>query len=787
MKSRFTSFYVLLSCLIFFTSITAAVSFTPTSDPTGTNTGQSSQLVNFSIQNTGTINITQLNITLPPGFTFTGASGTTTTSPYTASLSTPSWTNSSSIGIVGNGTTQYFWIYVNTPSTNGSFGFNITTLDASATFSSSNVTFSLFDTIAPFYSSNTTSPSTNTTYSINQSYWFNITWSDGLGMSKALIEHNITGSGTPHNETMSNSSSVYYFNVTDLAAGTYVWRVYANDTNNTFNSTPQFSYSIRQATNNLNVFLNGALNKNVTAVVNTGINVTVNTTCTQSTCTITIARDGTNIVSGATTPYYTNDTISSVGSHYYTVNTAGNVNYTNGSSTYYIAIVPSYSTSTSNIPVTYSNSTTGTINITFTSNPSLSNVLIQGDWSGTATNYTMPNSSGTNYYFNATFPAGTSTWKIYGNYSGYLFNLTGPNSFTINKAAPNITLSVTPQWTLDIPVQTNASCTVGLSGFTAYLYRNGTLVTNPDVQTFSAGSTYEYLCNNTVNQNYTSDNIKNILKVRATPLSALNFVQTPTLIEIVQNSSATSEVKVKNTGNTAQNVTLGLLGIDKSWYSISPATFNIFVNQNATFTITFTIGNADIKDYSAKFNMSSSNATVSQDFTLRVLPSAETKLKINDTLTLYKLDASKLENKLNEIKTKINNTAAVEQKLEELKSALKQAEDYINSNNYFQAQQKFETIKSLISEIESQLKVTQTTGAKVEIPSKVWLVIGGVAIVIVVGILLYLFLPAKKGYKPETKEYIYGGEKRRSSFDMFKNLLSKFKRKKKTETVLSGS
>jgi hypothetical protein len=64
------------------------------------------------------------------------------------------------------------------------------------------VSFTLFDNTAPAYSSNVTFPATNTSYAVNQSYWFNLTWSDNVDVSKVLIEHNITGSGTPHNDTI---------------------------------------------------------------------------------------------------------------------------------------------------------------------------------------------------------------------------------------------------------------------------------------------------------------------------------------------------------------------------------------------------------------------------------------------------------------------------------------------------------------------------------------------------------------------------------------------------------
>jgi nitrogen fixation-related uncharacterized protein len=170
-----------------------------------------------------------------------------------------------------------------------------------------------------------------------------------------------------------------------------------------------------------------------------------------------------------------------------------------------------------------------------------------------------------------------------------------------------------------------------------------------------------------------------------------------------------------------------------------------------------------------------------------VLPSNETKAKINDTIALYKLDASKLENRFAELKAKINNTETIEQKTTELNTAVKQAEDYANSNNYFQAQQTLETIKALIGEVENLLKAAETGGIKGEVPSTIWLIVIGVIIVIVVGILAFLFWPVRKGYEPETG-YVYGGgEEKRGLLENLKNFISKFKRKKKTETVLSES
>jgi len=646
------------------------------------------------------------------------------------------------------------------------------------------VSFTLFDNTAPVYSSNVTFPVTNTTYAVNQSYWFNLTWSDNIDISKVLIEHNITGSGTPHNDTMRNVTSGYYLNVSDLTAGTYVWRVYANDTNNTFNSTPQFTYLIRQAANTLSIYLNGTLNGNITSLVDTAVNVTGASACIQSTCNITIARDGTTIASLKPTPFSTNDTITSLGLHNYTVSVTGNANYTSNSATFYVATTPGFTKSTANIPVSFSN-TTSNITVTFNSAPSLSDIFIQGTWY--STNITLSNSSLTVYTYSETIPAGSHTWTIYGVYSNHTFNITS-GSFTIEKASPTLTLSIIPQWTLDTPVQTNVSCTVGNHLLTAKLYRNETAVSNPDVQTFLAGSTYAYLCNNTINQNYTTGSIKNTLYIRPKPLATLSFTQAPAIVEVTQNSSATSEIRVKNTGTINQNISLEIEGIDQSWYSIDKSAVNTGSGVNTTFSVVFNIPHdAGVKDYNARFVAKSSNDTVTQDFTARVLPSSATKLKIDDTIEIYKLGASKLESEFNDIKTQLNNSESVGQKINELKAAIKQAEDYAGANDYFQAQQKFETIQSLISEIESLLK-SEPSAAIVEIPGKVWIII--VAAVLVVSVALaYMFWPAKRGYKAETGEYVFGagGGEKRTLLGTLKNFFDKFKRKKKQqETVPSG-
>lgn len=762
--------------------IASAVAFTASSSPTSVNAGQT-ELLNFTIQNIGSVNITQANITLPSGFVFS-SSGTTTTG-YSALSSSPSWGNTSSVGIVGNGETQYFWFYSTTPANPVNYGFNVSVVDANGVFNSTNISVNLFDILAPQYASNTTSPSTNSTYVQGQLYWINATWTDNVAVSKVLIEHNFTGSSTPHNESMNSSSSTYYLNASDIAAGNYVWRIYANDTNNTFNSTPQFTYNLNKAVSEMRIFLNGTLNGNITSINNTAVNITVNATCSQPGCTIAVSRDGTSITSGASNPYVrSDDVITTIGLHNYSVTASGNTNYTSNSSIYYAATVPRFSTSTT-APVTFSNGSSSIV-FTFDNNPAFASITLQGGWSGTATNYSLTNNSATVYHYNNSFPAGASVWTLFATYSNHTFNATR-GSFTINEAAPTLSLNATPQWTLDSPIQTNVTCKSDVHILTPKLYRNGTAVNNPDIQTFAAGTIYEYFCNNTVNQNYTASSQKNILYIRSTPTANIMFVEAPASVEVVQNTTKAVTIKIKNIGNVGQNVSVKLSDIDGSLFEFVPVTKDILVGQTADFVLTFNISNLNLKEYIGNLSASSQNWTIYQTLTLRIMPSNETKIELKDKLALFALEVSKLESEISKDKVAGMNVLDAEAKLEELKSKLQEAENQANSGKYFEAYQNFETIDSLITETRELLKALPQVGGTTGF-SNIWIFVGvGIAVIAIGGFVVYLFLPPKQGYKPETGEYTWSGKAKeafpkKGIFGRIKELVSKlFKREPKVQ------
>ena len=92
---------------------------------------------------------------------------------------------------------------------------------------------------APQWSSNSTS--IVSTYSLTVSS-FNITWASSLGISKVLFETNFSGSAT--NYTMTQiATNIYNYNNT-LPAGTFYWKSYANATNNYWNNSNTWYFTI---------------------------------------------------------------------------------------------------------------------------------------------------------------------------------------------------------------------------------------------------------------------------------------------------------------------------------------------------------------------------------------------------------------------------------------------------------------------------------------------------------------------------------------------------------------
>ena len=176
---------------------------------------------------------------------------------------------------------------------------------------------------------------------------------------------------------------------------------------------------------------------------------------------------------------------------------------------------PYWSDNQSSTPVVYSQ-VQSQFNITWKDSSGVAQALIEGNWSGQPENYTMSLVSGNQtdgvWSYTAILPAGTFYWKSYANDTEDQWNSTPTWVFAISKAETLLNLTASPDWNVTYGTQTNVSCKANNQEVQLNLYRNGTQVTIPDVQTLAAG-VYNYTCKTDGSQNYTANQTWNLLRV----------------------------------------------------------------------------------------------------------------------------------------------------------------------------------------------------------------------------------------------------------------------------------
>jgi parallel beta-helix repeat protein len=141
------------------------------------------------------------------------------------------------------------------------------------------------------------------------------------------------------------------------------------------------------------------------------------------------------------------------------------------------------------------------------------------EWGGvntTVTDYVTHNATCRNYTTTKTdLAAQTATsYKWYANDSANAWASLS-DSYTVNKATPSLSLTLSPSSTVTYPTQTTATGSESNSGdadLTYNLYRNNVLKSNPETITLGAGS-YSYVYNTSGGTNYTSNSISSTLTV----------------------------------------------------------------------------------------------------------------------------------------------------------------------------------------------------------------------------------------------------------------------------------
>ena len=739
-----------------------AAAFNGGVDPVTSSGGISDIMLNFSIQNTdGAENITQVNITLPPGFTYSGGVRQHIgTFSILNSGETLSWANST--GIVYAVSTGYIWFEVDTPAETGTYYFNISASDSAGALTSNNVTVKLSDVVTPKWTANTTNYSSPTYYAPYKNHTFNITWSDNVGVDSVLFEWqgatNYTNTSTP--AVLSLGSGRYSFTFVDLIVTNYTYRWYANDTNGTENATQSFPYKVLPHANIVDVYLNSNKNRNITVNQGTQVNITAT-----GHGTLYIYENG-NLLATGIGPLTTMRTLG-VGNWSYKVNSSSTANYSRNVTGIEHGVVakyppPKYAVTLS-APTEWYSGSWANFSVIWTddNDPNgFDTAIIELNHTGTRTNYTMNETADTNesfYNLRLTKPMSLS-WMIYANNSYNTWNATNLTVSVISKRSPAVVLNITPALNVVKGTRTIAHC---YSPYVSVnLYRDGVSVNATEIATLVTGA-YVYTCNTTGSVNYSAYTISKILNV-VKHLADIAFVTTETEVPVEQGKSNSTVISVRNTGNTSHYIAFQVLDIDESLYSLNATNVSVPINGVAAFEVTFDVpDDYDVDEYSGRFRAFTKDKNLTHSFTLQVTPKEETKTTIQTTLTLLQVNVTRAWLDINASKAEGYNTSVAESKILQAKDMAELAQSYIDDGNYFDANLLLDDIEDLIADARTELEAAREElppGKRVNILTWViWAVV-----VVVVAVLGYLLWPTS-GYDARRKTYRYKSPRQRGA------------------------
>jgi len=521
---------IALLSLLLFINQALAIDYILNVTPNSVNASVTNQLLNFTVNNTGTTNITYVEIEVPNNFTLVGSPNSTTKAiPFQDPiLGIVIWNDT----LVVNGSVEYFWIYVNVPIILGDFNFTFTLNDTVGNVSKSNVTVKVVDEILPTIGEESITPSNNSKYSPSAFYNFTLSASDNVGISSVILSFNSTN----YTATASSGNN-YRVTLYSLPVGTYEYYWIVNDTSNNVNLTSKKNYTVALADNPITFFLNGMKNQNITIENGTELNITV-----IAKGNITVTQNGAQIGSISEDGYYYLTPPLSVGIYNYTATATGNANYTENSTgvTYFVKVIyhrPRYSNLVLPSTTAYSPGASYTFKITwFSPDAPLNNITNVSFSFGGSTYYPgiANNSYATYSYTLNDLSAGSYNWQWCAEDTQGEQNCTS-GTFTVNQAVPSLNLAGIKTY--------NVGDNVTIIGFgcpsqlVCQLYMNGTLLSG-NLYEFVASSpgAFVFTFNTSGNSNYTSAGVEGTVVILA---PQVNVTQTTTTTVTTQTNATT--------------------------------------------------------------------------------------------------------------------------------------------------------------------------------------------------------------------------------------------------------
>jgi len=339
--------------------------------------------------------------------------------------------------------------------------------------------FYTYDSVPPQYSGLKENVSNQSKYAPVRTYQFNVTWSDAVSWVDTVL---INWDGVNYTSSY-NTSTKWVFEIDSLAAGEHSYYWFANDSLGNANQTGTFTYDVVKADNAIWLYLNGS-GQNITAVYGESVNASA------------YAEQG-------LVELYRNDTpvsnpeeeVLHVGVHIYRAYAPGNQNYSSNETVLNVTVEKATTeidlVLSPGSPVTYGVQSTATCQV---NNTEVSAVL----WRN-GTDVSGENGTGVTL--------GAGGWE-------YVCNCSETQNYT---AASNTSYYAVSQADILVWLFLNGSEgnfgigygeTSNASAYTDFgtveLWRNGTQVGNPEVETLGAGL-WVYIANTTGDDNHTAN------------------------------------------------------------------------------------------------------------------------------------------------------------------------------------------------------------------------------------------------------------------------------------------
>jgi hypothetical protein len=392
--------------------------------------------------------------------------------------------------------------------------------------SEKSASFVVKDKTIPVWSNNITSPSSPVTYIKGTGYQFNITWIDEFGIDDVVFEFDGNNYSYSRGQ-LSKYGNIYQKILTDLPAGIYNFRWYANDTSNNWNTTELQVFTIDKTVPSISI----------SPLTSVNYGTTTRTGCqkinSDSGSTLTLYRNGTQVANGTSNVINESSIVLAAGTYNYTCTISATQNYTATTLTDNYRTVNQNTTNPINIYFMYSANTYKNQNVTITyGQQTTANATVIYSNSGTADLYEDELLSSNPR--TTTLSAGIHAYK--GNTSGnenYAANSTGATYYIIvNKISPSLSLTgLNVTYPSAVNVQASES-NVDDSDCVYTLYRNSTIVGSGssvlDTTQLPAGR-YVYVYNTSGCTNYATNSVSLGINISKAISSCSVFPPTQTI------------------------------------------------------------------------------------------------------------------------------------------------------------------------------------------------------------------------------------------------------------------